>query len=318
MANLSSRTGLTPVQTTIALANNTTTTIQNFGAYDAQELIGYVSVDADTDYRAAVRVTVVKNGAGTYEVAASDVAGDDLGGNPIVTFSMSGSNLQATLPEFTPGFVGASIKYHLVAPVTNGNYPLSIDGGQILSGTVAAARLPEAGASDAGIITTGAQTIAGRKTIVDGITLPSGITNFVNTTGAHTGGNNHFTLSTVGPASLGSSSFNLLTINTFWTGGGSNDIFTAHIKMSSIGAGGHRTSEGYASRYGGGGGSAAAAVTSSSTNGGTPPGAVTLSWSGNTLVATSTRTGTSDIFYITIGIRTSVGNWTGFNYTIAP
>jgi hypothetical protein len=173
MANLSSRTGLTPVQTTIALANNTTTTIQNFGAYDAQELIGYVSVDADTDYRAAVRVTVVKNGAGTYEVAASDVAGDDLGGNPIVTFSMSGSNLQATLPEFTPGFVSASIKYHLVAPVTNGNYPLSIDGGQILSGTVDAARLPEANGSDAGIITIAAQILAGTKTFSNGIITES-------------------------------------------------------------------------------------------------------------------------------------------------
>jgi hypothetical protein len=147
MANLSSRTGLTPVQTTIALANDATTTIQNFGAYDAQELIGYVSVDADTDYRAAVRVTVVKNGAGTYEVAASDVAGDDLGGNPIVTFSMSGSNLQATLPEFTPGFVSASIKYHLVSPVTNGNYPLSIDGGQILSGAISSTFLDIVGSA---------------------------------------------------------------------------------------------------------------------------------------------------------------------------
>jgi hypothetical protein len=151
MANLSSRTGLTPVQTTIALANDATTTIQNFGAYDAQELIGYVSVDADTDYRAAVRVTVVKNGAGTYEVAASDVAGDDISGSPIVTFAMSGSNLQATLPNFT-GFVSASIKYHLVSPVTNANYPLSIDGGQILSGTVAAARLPLATSSDYGLV----------------------------------------------------------------------------------------------------------------------------------------------------------------------
>jgi hypothetical protein len=172
MASLSSRTGLTPVDTTIALANNTATTIQSFAAYDAQELIGHVFVDATTDYRAAVKVTVVKNGAGTYEVAASDVAGDDISGSPIVTFAMSGSNLQATLPNFT-GFASASIKYHLVSPVTNANYPLSIDGGQILSGTVAAARLPEAGASNAGIITTGAQTIAGAKTFSSGILAPS-------------------------------------------------------------------------------------------------------------------------------------------------
>jgi hypothetical protein len=130
MANLSSRTGLTPVDTTIALANNTATTIQSFAAYDAQELIGHVFVDATTDYRAAVKVTVVKNGAGTYEVAASDVAGDDISGSPIVTFAMSGSNLQATLPDFT-GFASASIKYHLVSPVTNANYPLTVNASQV-------------------------------------------------------------------------------------------------------------------------------------------------------------------------------------------
>jgi hypothetical protein len=47
------------------------------------------------------------------------------------------------LPDYGGTFVSAHIKYHLVSPVTNANYPLSIDGGQILSGTVAAARLPQ-------------------------------------------------------------------------------------------------------------------------------------------------------------------------------
>jgi hypothetical protein len=141
MAFLSERTGLVPVDTTIALANNATTTIQNMSAYNHQELVGHVEIVASSTYRAAVRVTVIKNGAGTYEVASSDLAGDDNSGNPIVSFSMSGSNLQATLVSYG-GFTSASIRYHLQHAVTNANYPLSIDASQILSGTVDAARLP--------------------------------------------------------------------------------------------------------------------------------------------------------------------------------
>lgn len=117
MANLSGRTGITPVNTRVSLANNAASTVQNFNAYDSQELLGYVYIDATTDARAAVKVTVVKNGAGTYEVAATDIAGDDIGGSPIVSFSMSGSVLQATLPNVS-GFVSAYIDYHLVSPVT--------------------------------------------------------------------------------------------------------------------------------------------------------------------------------------------------------
>lgn len=126
MANLSQRTGTTPVNTRISLANNTASNVQNFNGYDSQELIGHVFIDGTTDYRAAVKVTVVKNGAGVYEVAATDVAGDDISGSPIVTFSMSGSILQATLPNIT-GFSSAYIDYHLVSPKLNAQYPLSVD-----------------------------------------------------------------------------------------------------------------------------------------------------------------------------------------------
>lgn len=126
MANLSSRTGVTPVNTRISLANNTASNVQNFNGYDSQELLGHVYIDGTSDYRAAVKVTVVKNGAGTYEVAATDVAGDDISGSPIVTFSMSGSTLQATLPNIT-GFSSAYIDYHLVSPKLNATYPLTVD-----------------------------------------------------------------------------------------------------------------------------------------------------------------------------------------------
>lgn len=130
MGNLSAKTGFTPVQTRITLANNAATTVQNFSAYDAQELTGFVFIDATTDYRASVKVQVVKNGAGTYEVAAADIAGDDNGGNPIVSFSMSGANLQATLVSYA-GYVTAYIQFSLNAPALGGQFPLSVDSSNI-------------------------------------------------------------------------------------------------------------------------------------------------------------------------------------------
>jgi hypothetical protein len=125
MANLSSKTGFTPLLTQVPLANNGNTTVQNMSAYDGQILTGFVYVDATTDYRVTVIVQVVKNGAGTYEVLA-DIFGDNLSGNPIVTFSMSGNDLIATLPNFT-GFSSAFIKYKLDAPALGANFPLTVD-----------------------------------------------------------------------------------------------------------------------------------------------------------------------------------------------
>lgn len=151
MANLSQRTGTTPVNTRIGLANNQASSVQNFNGYDSQELIGHVFIDGTTDYRAAVKVTVVKNGAGVYEVAATDIAGDDISGSPIVTFSMSGSILQATLPNIT-GFSSAYIDYHLVSPKLNATYPLSVDAGQVVSGTLDSSVLPEAASSAIGAV----------------------------------------------------------------------------------------------------------------------------------------------------------------------
>lgn len=142
MANLSSKTGTvtTPVQAQLSLANNSVTSIQDFSAYDAQEISGFVFVDATSDYRASFTVSVVKNGAGTYEVAASNIQGDDLSGSPIVSFSMSGSILQATLGNFS-GFASAYVRYQLSAPYLGGNYPLTVSASQVqgnISGTITA------------------------------------------------------------------------------------------------------------------------------------------------------------------------------------
>jgi hypothetical protein len=110
----------------VTLSNNTATNVQDFAAYDGQELTGFVYIDATSDYRAIVQVSVLKIGAGTYEVAVEDVSGDLFSGSPIVSFSMSGSILQATLPNIT-GYVTAYIQYNLNAPQLGGAFPLTID-----------------------------------------------------------------------------------------------------------------------------------------------------------------------------------------------
>ena len=137
MANLSSKTGFTPVQTQVNFsAVNSATTIQNFAAYDSQELTGFVYVNTTSTgaltLRAAVKVTVNKNGAGTYEVASVDVAGDSVSSLPIVSFSMSGTNLQATLSSSITGTWGSGyIKYQLSAPALGGNFPLTVSASQV-------------------------------------------------------------------------------------------------------------------------------------------------------------------------------------------
>lgn len=191
MTNLSSKTGFTPNLTQISLANNAATTIQNMSAYDGQMLTGFVYVDATTDKRAFVVVQVIKNGAGTYEVAAADVSGDDEGGSPIVTFTMSGNNLQATLPNFT-GFSSAYIRFKLDAPALGAQFPLQVDGANVTLATLAGVQGAYKPGQAPGL-TTGAAIAAGHVGEMFG-TVSNGVggftykttttTNWDNTTGA--------------------------------------------------------------------------------------------------------------------------------------
>lgn len=161
MANLSSKTGFTPVQTQIALTVSTTvtstTSVQDFAAYNAQELTGFIEVLGSTKYRTAVKVMVVKNGADAYEVASVDIAGDNYSSAPLVSFSMSGTTLRATLPAIT-GATSAKIQYQLNAPALGGQFPLTVDGSNVTA----------ASATAQGTVTTGTQTFAGAKTFTDG------------------------------------------------------------------------------------------------------------------------------------------------------
>jgi hypothetical protein len=66
------------------------------------------------------------------------------------------------MPSVT-GFASAVINYALNAPAVGTNFPLSIDGSAVTSGTVSASNLPVASATTDGIVTTGSQVFAGNK-----------------------------------------------------------------------------------------------------------------------------------------------------------
>ena len=149
-------------RTQLTLANNTTATIQNMAGYDAGELAGWIYIDATTDYRFYVQAQFVKGANGNYAVSYQ-TSGD----TPPAGFSISMTNgglLQYTMPNVA-GFsaVNSVINYALNAPAVGTNFPLSVDASAVASGTLAAARLPEASASASGIVSTSAQTFAGNK-----------------------------------------------------------------------------------------------------------------------------------------------------------
>lgn len=125
--------------------------VQDFSKFDAAELSGYVEAQGSSSFRASVKLSIVKNGAGTYEVAASDIAGDDVSGAPLVSFQMTGSLLEAKIDDGVASFSSAVIKFALISP-PNSAGSLSVDASSVVSGTIDSARLPLATGSSAGAI----------------------------------------------------------------------------------------------------------------------------------------------------------------------
>jgi hypothetical protein len=104
-ANLSS--------SSVSLATSGATTVYNFTGKDYGKLSGFITIDsAEGTYNAACEILIIRNGASAYEVVVEDVAGDDVLGNPPVSFSFSGSNLQAT-PSASLTVTSATLYYKL-------------------------------------------------------------------------------------------------------------------------------------------------------------------------------------------------------------
>ncbi len=123
--------GSANARTQISLSNNTTATVQNVSVYDAGELAGWVYIDATTDYRFYVQAQFAKNGAGNNYNLSYQTTGD----TPPAGFSLSvtaAGLIQYTMPSVA-GFASAVINYALNAPAVGTNFPLSIDGANVVT-----------------------------------------------------------------------------------------------------------------------------------------------------------------------------------------
>lgn len=128
-------------RTTISLANNATTTVQNVSAYAAGELSGWITIAATTPLQFYVQAQFAKNGAASDYNIAYQTTGD----TPPVGFSLtvtSGGLVQAVLPSIT-GYTSASINYALNAPAVGTSFPLSVQASSVLGQTTGTA--PAAG-----------------------------------------------------------------------------------------------------------------------------------------------------------------------------
>jgi len=120
-------------RTQISLSNNTTANVQNVSAYDAGEIVGWVYIDAGTDYRFLLKAQFAKNGAGTNWNLSYQTVGD----TPPAGFSFSitsGGVIQYTMPSVA-SFSTALFNYALNAPAVGTSFPLSVSGTSVVGGT---------------------------------------------------------------------------------------------------------------------------------------------------------------------------------------
>jgi hypothetical protein len=138
------------VRTSVGLANNATTTVQSFAAYEAGELTGWVTIAATTPLKFYLQAQVAKNGAGTDYNVAWQATGDTYPVGFNVTITAAGL-LQVTLPNLA-GFTSASsINYALNAPAVGTTFPLSINQSSVIGRIQTKAIAAEAYASSGGL-----------------------------------------------------------------------------------------------------------------------------------------------------------------------
>jgi microcystin-dependent protein len=124
--------GSNDITTELTLTNNSTSNIQDVFAYKAGELTGWVTIDADTNYRFYIQIQFAENGDDTDYNIAYQTTGD----TPPAGFSVSITSaglIQLTLPNLS-GFTSATINYSLNAPAVGISLPLSIDASKITTG----------------------------------------------------------------------------------------------------------------------------------------------------------------------------------------
>jgi hypothetical protein len=121
--------GGTNALTTIAFANNATSTIQSVSSYQGGELSGYVSIVATTSIKFFIKAQFSKNAAGTDFNFSYQTSGE----TPPASFVMSVTSaglIQITIGSLA-GFVSASITYGLNVPAVGATFPLSIQASKV-------------------------------------------------------------------------------------------------------------------------------------------------------------------------------------------
>jgi hypothetical protein len=139
-------------RTTIGLNNFTTSTIMDVSAYDAGEIAGWFYINGTAKYRFWFSAKFAKNGPANDFWISPSTTGDA----PPAGFSITATEdglIRTFIPNI-PGFVSATVTYALDAPAVGAQYPIFVDGSQITP----------ASATVQGVVTTGAQTLAGVKT----------------------------------------------------------------------------------------------------------------------------------------------------------
>jgi len=161
--------GSANARTQIALANNTTTPIQDIAAYEAGELAGWIWINATADYKFYFQTQFAKNGLGTdYNIAVPQTVGDVPPAGFSMNVLMSGSSaiVRIVLPSLA-GFVEAYVNYAINAPAVGASLPLSINSTSVYSTYKTVSGAYVLTASDDLVVTTGSSTYA--------ITLPTAV-----------------------------------------------------------------------------------------------------------------------------------------------
>lgn len=165
-------------RTTIFLSNFYTTNVVNLSQYDAGEISGWVYINATTKYRFWFSAKFAKNGAGNdYWISPST-----MGDAPPAGFSISITNsgiVQVFMPSIS-GFANASITYALDAPAVGAQYPISVNGDQVISGKPTISGLAAIGTN--GLSFDGA--INNTYTAITGATVLSHLHYYVSASGA--------------------------------------------------------------------------------------------------------------------------------------
>ena len=162
--------GGTNARTQLNLPSASPTAIFNAASpslYTAGELTGWVQLG--TSQKFYFQAPFAQNGGSTDWNISPSYVGD----TPPVGFSITMANT-GVVTMTCPTFTGTGlVNYALNAPAVGATFPLAVDAVSLTTGTVAAARLPVAGATTDGIVNQTTQTMAGNKTFTGNLAAGS-------------------------------------------------------------------------------------------------------------------------------------------------